>query len=224
MSCLNLASRISPGQQLHSFRSYASSSLMQTMRIYRSLFRSSKPISRHFCFETAVSLARASIETVRWAKNRIESKVKLLTGKPTHAYQPRTKEIKEISKKIKMLLRQHQNDRVVTLYIRGREGIGKTQLAREYGEKCYKSIMYRRKIVATMDTKSEGRFFRSYHRLALELKCPLYSNLTLEVISTQAQAKMKDHPWLLIVEAMTQERKLLCMVLSTYSSLLMHFK
>ena len=155
-----------------------------------------------------LSITAAGLKYLDWARERIESHVKLLSSKPTHAYQPRTDEVNTIFQKIKQLQKQYPEDRVATVYIRGEQGTGKTQLAREFGEIFYKRLQLGKKIVATMDTKSKARFSRSYLRLGLDLKCPL-NTTQLEDIATEVQVELRHSPdWLLIVEAMTPERKL----------------
>ena len=149
------------------------------------------------------------------------SHIKLLSSKPIHAYQSRLQDIAALWDKLKSLKSQHP-DQVVTLYIKGTPTCGKGQVAREFGEAYFvdksSNIGFWRKqvVVATLDVKSESRFWRSYNRLALNLGCPMLGLASaqklrdrLDVISNEVQKKLREYAhWLLIVEGMTAESEL----------------
>ena len=148
-------------------------------------------------------------------------KIKLLPNKPPHHYQTRPKELNEVKCRLKELRERNVNDAVVTLYIKAPQAMGKTQLAREYGEVYYNKIVGtvtiktpidnytgKKVVVAHLDADSESSFWRSYFSLAIQLGCS-FSGLNavhkfedrLNVISTEVKMKLKEcRNWLLIVD------------------------
>ena len=207
---LILTPRTSQGGNFRAVSSF-SSLPVQSTRVYRSLFPSTRTltISRDFSgFEILPTIVYGCFKYLGWTGERTQSNIKILSSKPTHAYQPRTDEVKTISQKIKKFQDQYLEDRVLTVYIKGERGTGKTQLLREFGE-TYNSNptrLLRRKIVATIDTKSLSRFYRSYLRLGLDLKCPM--NGELDRIVTEVQSALQNYPdWMLIVEGMSLNKE-----------------
>lgn len=113
------------------------------------------------------------------------------------------------------------DDVVVTVYIKAPQAIGKTQLAREYGEVYYNELVGtvtiktpvdsytgKKVVVAHLDADSESSFWRSYFSLAIHLGCS-FSGLNsvhrfedrLNVISTEVKMKLKEcRDWFLIVD------------------------
>ena len=148
-------------------------------------------------------------------------KIKLLPSKPPHRYQTRPKELNEVKRRLKELREQNVDDVVVTLYIKAPQAMGKTQLAREYGEVYYNELVGtvtiktpvdsytgKKVLVAHLDADSESSFWRSYFSLATHLGCS-FSWLNsvhrfedrLNVISTVVKMKLKEcRDWFLIVD------------------------
>lgn len=149
------------------------------------------------------------------------SHIKLLSSKPTHSYQPRKREVNKLQSLFGNLRERHPDSVVVTVYLKGQPSCGKNQVAREFGEAYYAEKMGRfqgavpgrRLVVATLDAKSESRFWQSYYRLALELGCPMEGLASVDrlrdrltVISHEVQKKLQQYStWLLIIESMNAE-------------------
>ena len=144
--------------------------------------------------------------------------VQILASKPHHAYQEKVEEIENIQDKFNQLKKDHGAGCVVGVYIKGSPASGKTQLAREFGERYYEKLMNSRKfggtsrdiaVVATIDARTPASFLRSYLRLAEDLGFPLNRyNMSggirdrVAVISIDVQkalAQMAPN-WLLIID------------------------
>ena len=108
--------------------------------------------------------------------------VKILPSKPHHAYQEKEQEIKDVEAKFDKLFEDHGANSVVGVYIKGGPASGKTQLAREFGERYYRKLTHdspesrniggtsgNRAVVAMLDARTPASFSRSYLRLAQDL-------------------------------------------------------
>ena len=156
--------------------------------------------------------------------------VKILPSKPHHAYQERHEGIKEITALFDVLKSRCGADRVVGVYIHGAPGVGKTQLAREFGEQYYRELKNSRKVggtsgavavVAMLDARTPASFLQSYLRLAEDLGFPVdryvHSAVSskiqehVAIISNDVQKELaKTAPdWLLIVDGIDPHCKLL---------------
>ena len=149
------------------------------------------------------------------------SHIKLLSSKPTHSYQPRKQEVNKLRSLFGNLREQHPENVVVSVYLKGQPSCGKNQVAREFGEAYYAekvgrfsgAVPGKRLVVATLDAKSESRFWQSYYRLALELGCPMEGLASVDrlrdrltVISHEVQKKLQQYStWVLIIESMNAE-------------------
>jgi hypothetical protein len=146
--------------------------------------------------------------------------LKVLPNKPTHVYQPRDDYLKLLDKRTKSL-RSNENV-VVAAYVKGDPASGKTQIAREFGEKYYeekiKAEPNKITTVSTLYARSESAFLRSYLRLALDLGCPLEKlnsahtkeeKLTLYQTEIQQMLRGSIHrDWLLVIDGMSTESML----------------
>lgn len=144
--------------------------------------------------------------------------VQILASKPHHAYQEKVEEIENIQDKFNQLKKDHGAGCVVGVYIKGSPASGKTQLAREFGERYYKKLINSRKfggssldtaVVATIDARTPASFLRSYLRLAQDLGLPLSKyNMPggirdrVIVISIDVQKALAETApnWLLIID------------------------
>ena len=158
--------------------------------------------------------------------------IKVLPNRPTHVYQPRDGYVKLLDVRTKSLRYGRPNNVVVAAYVKGETASGKTQVAREFGEKYFeektveveqtmtqhvKKIVDKSKrvTVSTLYARSESAFLRSYFRLAVDLDCPLKrlnsattedEKLTLYQAEIQQMLRRKAHQdWLLVVDGMTME-------------------
>ena len=108
--------------------------------------------------------------------------VKILPSKPHHAYQEKELEIRDVEAIFDKLCKDHGANSVVGVYIKGGPASGKTQLAREFGERYYRKLTHdspesqniggtsgNRAVVATLDARTPASFLRSYLRLAEDL-------------------------------------------------------
>ena len=150
--------------------------------------------------------------------------IKILASKPHHAYQERHEEIRKITAKFGELKSQCRGKRVVGVYIKGAPAVGKTQLAREFGEQYHGKLMNSRKyggtaVVAMLDARTPASFLRSYLRLAEDLGFPVNKyNATsskiqerVAIISNDVRKKLAERApdWLMIVDGIDPHCKLL---------------
>ena len=148
--------------------------------------------------------------------------VKILPSKPHHAYQEKELEIRDVEAKFDKLFEDHGANSVVGVYIKGGPASGKTQLAREFGERYYRKLTHdspesrniggtsgNRAVVATLDARTPASFSRSYLRLAQDLgfspsryNVPGSIQKRIEGISIDVQkALVRTAPnWLLIID------------------------
>ncbi len=137
--------------------------------------------------------------------------------------QARNTEIDEIGQLFEKLrtLNSRHSDSVVSIFLLGSPGCGKTQLARQYGEKYYDehtanqqliTIDKKITIVGTLDVRNESSLWRSYSRLATDLHCEVQADGQLKdrlaVLKAMVQKKLQENPgWLLIVDGVNEQSK-----------------
>jgi len=174
----------------------------------------------YITFPGADALVQKTVNLIEQRSKKED--IKLLLSKPSHELQSRKKEIGELDKKFDRLRRSH-NDSVVSIFILGAPACGKTQLARQYGEKYFHqkqaeksivpSIDKKVTIVGTLDVRNESSLWRSYSRLATDLYCEVQTDGKLKdrlaVLKAKVQKKLQDNPgWLLIIDGVNDESKL----------------
>ena len=153
--------------------------------------------------------------------------IKILPSKPHHAYQENKQEITDIGAKFDKLYELHGTNNVVGVYITGAPASGKTQLAREFGERYYRKLIQgsrniggtsgNKALVATLDARTPDSFLRSYLRLAEKLDFPLsrynvpgnIQNRIAHISIDVRKALAETAPdWLLIIDGIKPECKL----------------
>ena len=157
--------------------------------------------------------------------------IKILPSKPHHAYQGKELEIRDIEARFDTLYKDHGANSVLGVYIRGGPASGKTQLAREFGERYYRKLTHdspesrniggtsgNKAVVATLDTRTPASFVRSYLRLAEDLGFSLSRyNVSdsiqnrVEGISIDVQKALAEKApnWLLIIDGIDPGCKLI---------------
>lgn len=103
-----------------------------------------------------------------------DNSIMLLPPKPSHELQSRSDEMQSLSKKIKRLRKTNRSTLTQGVYITGRPGMGKTQLARELGKVYFdknKGFFFRKQFVGTLDMTSLSSLTHSYINIAMELGC-----------------------------------------------------
>ena len=104
----------------------------------------------------------------------VDRSVLMLSPKPSHAFQPRINECRQLHNKIKALSKINGGSLTQVLYITGRPGLGKTQLAREFGQQYFqkkKGYIFRNLFVGTLNASTRSSFIHSHINLAMELGC-----------------------------------------------------
>ena len=140
---------------------------------------------------------------------------------PTHYHQLRNREMAEIQKMFQSLRKANGKVATIGVYIVGRPGFGKTQLAREYGKRHFQSgkgHFFRKLVVATLNATSQSSFLHSYIKLAMELNLVeevraldnflgLKGDLhALELLSAAVRKELRKRPgWLLIIDNLSSE-------------------
>ena len=112
-----------------------------------------------------------------------------LSPKPSHETVMRSNEVSRILLEMENLS-ETANERkdVVVMYLSGNPGCGKSQLAREVGEKMYEKVEESCPgFVMTLDAKSLDTLVESYTKLAYLLKCAEYavSNATFKGLTRE---------------------------------------
>lgn len=108
------------------------------------------------------------------ARATADRSVLLLPPKPTHVYQPRQTELKVLNRLLQQLQSVNKGPVTQALYITGRPGFGKSQLAREFGKAYYvrrRGYLFRKLFVGTLNLSSSSSFVHSYVSMAMELGC-----------------------------------------------------
>ena len=155
------------------------------------------------------------------ARASADQTVLVLPQKPSHAFQQRRTEVKKIDQMLKSLRKQNGKGVVVSVYVTGRPGYGKTQLAREFGKEYFakhKGFLFKKMFVGTLNATNKSSFLQSYITLALDLGCA--SELksleslsgqkgefqSLELLSAAVRKELKKRPgWLLIVDNLSSD-------------------
>ena len=132
----------------------------------------------------------------------------VLPPKPSHETVDRTTELQQLMAEMQRL-RSTSNNEVTVVYLAGNPGCGKSQVARQLGDKLYSSLPDE-KFVFTFNASNEDALLQSYLELAALLKCDEHS---LTVIST-----VKD---LSTADKMKKVKTLVAPKIRRYSSWLM---
>lgn len=145
-----------------------------------------------------------------------DNSVLLLPQRPSHKLHTRRSEVNQLHGTFRLLRKQNGKNMVVTTYLTGLPGFGKTQLAREFGRSYYyknKGWIFKNLFVGTLDATNKTSFLQSYVTLAFELG--LNSELksldylsgrkgemeSLELLAAMVRKELKKQPgWLLIVD------------------------
>ncbi len=136
--------------------------------------------------------------------------VPLLPQTPPHSLQSRTREVQKLQNRFKDLQRKSKVKEVVTVYITGRRGFGKTQLARHFGNKFFYQRKYsfpKKVFVGTIDATNKDTLVSSYRKLSIELGCEPKNSSgktgefeELELVSVDMRKRLRHRTWLLIVD------------------------
>ena len=159
------------------------------------------------------------------AKATGDQSVLLLPQKPSHVYQSRKSEVREIKNKFKLLRKRNGKGLSVAVYVTGRPGYGKTQLAREFGKEFYRSNrgwFFKNLVVGTLDATSSTTLLQSYITLAIDLGCTLELKALeglldrkgelriqgLSILSSAVKKELKKRPgWLILVDNLSSDQE-----------------
>lgn len=157
------------------------------------------------------------------AKASADRSVLLLPQKPSHSFQSRKHDVRKLQSLFKLLRKQERGNVAVAVYITGRPGFGKTQLAREFGNTYYhqkRGYLFKNLVVGTLNASSKHTFLQSYIALALELGCgaelKALENFSgrkgelqsLELLSATVRRELRRRPgWLLVVDNLSSDVK-----------------
>ena len=152
-----------------------------------------------------------------------DQSILLLPQKPSHVYQSRKSEIREIKNKFKLLRKKNGKDVTIAVYLTGRPGYGKTQLAREFGREFYRSNrgwFFKNLVVGTLDASSSTTLLQSYILLATDLGCTTELKALegllggkgdlqgLKILSSAVRKELKKRPgWLIIVDNLSSDQE-----------------
>lgn len=143
---------------------------------------------------------------------KADAKICKLPLPPSHEYTYRKQEVEDISSRLDEFQASTDDDSVCVLYIYGNAGSGKSQLARQVGEKRYKINGV--KVVATLNAENSTTMVDALGKLATDLGCEEEKvNRTLQlsdeekclrILSNCVRFRLKHFSWLLIVENITK--------------------
>ena len=140
-----------------------------------------------------------------------------------HLFQPRAEEIRELEEKFSTLEKTNPGDIVVTVYITGDPGSGKTQLAGQYGREFTEMKKHRNKklFAGTLIADSRSNFLHKYLQIAHNLGCVkeetardiLFNHRgeleSLGMFSICVKKELRKRPgWLLIIDGLSLDEKL----------------
>ena len=152
-----------------------------------------------------------------------DQSVLLLPQKPSHVYQSRKSEVREIMNKFKLLRKRNGKGLSVAVYVTGRPGYGKTQLAREFGKEFYRQNrgrFFKNLVVGTLDATSSTTLLQSYTTLAIDLGCTSELKALedilgrkgelhgLGILSSAVKKELKKRPgWLIMVDNLSSDQE-----------------
>ena len=152
-----------------------------------------------------------------------DQSVLLLPQKPSHVYQSRKSEVREIKNKFKLLRKRNGKGLSVAVYVTGRPGYGKTQLAREFGKEFYRlnrGWFFKNLVVGTLDATSSTTLLQSYVTLAIDLGCTSELKALegllgrkgelqgLGILSLAVKKELKKRPgWLIVVDNLSSDQE-----------------
>lgn len=157
------------------------------------------------------------------ARATSDQSVLLLPQKPSHVYQSRKSEVREIKNKFKLLRKRNGKGLSIAVYLTGRPGYGKTQLAREFGKEFYRSNrgwFFKNLVVGTLDATSSTTLLQSYITLAIDLGCTSELKVLegllgrkgelqgLGILSSAVKKELKKRPgWLIVVDNLSSDQE-----------------
>ena len=137
-----------------------------------------------------------------------------------HLFQPRAEEIRELKEKFNTLEKTNPGDVVVTVYITGDPGSGKTQLAGQFGRDFIRKNKQRKKklFAGTLIADSRSNFLDKYLQIAHGLGCVTHKAIpphhhnelaSLRMLSKHVRKELRKRPgWLLIIDGLSLDEKL----------------
>ena len=161
-------------------------------------------------------------EQVTVLEDEIQGKPKsftILPQAPSHAVVKRKVEVENILQKFTDLVKINEGDSIVTIYISGNPGCGKSQVAREVGRQFFereaaKNIHDSCTLVMTLNSESEQSMLDSYYTFARNVGVTEYSlnsitggdsvllpNEKISHLKTLVSSKMENYfSWLLVYD------------------------
>ena len=168
-------------------------------------------------------------EQIAVLEKEIQGKPKnfvVLPPKPSHEVIERSSEVKEIMQMLCDLQNGSDDDSVVTVFVTGNPGCGKSQIARQVGGKFADENPDCNSFVMTLDADSEETLLESYKRFCRELGITEYSlnnivggdsKLTkkekITHLKSFAFSKVRKYStWLLILDNADESESLRCLL------------
>ena len=166
-------------------------------------------------------------EQIAVLEKEIQGKPKnfvVLPPKPSHEVIERSSEVKEIMQMLCDLQNGSDDDSVVTVFVTGNPGCGKSQIAHQVGRKFADENPDCNSFVMTLDAESEETLLESYKRFCRELGITEYSlnnivggdsKLTkkekITHLKSFAFSKVREYStWLLILDNADESESLRC--------------
>ena len=179
---------------------------------------------------TVVSIILTTLLTIKnfWKGEIVaEDKRPLLSNlprEPSHFFQPRTEEVKNLKEKLNNLEKTNPGNVAKTVYITGDPATGKTQLARQFGKEFYDKNKHKNKklFVGFVRAVSVDNILQNYLQIAHDLGCvkeetevtirsgqlPDYDSL--KMLTVHVKKELRERPgWLLIVDDLSLDESLL---------------
>ena len=159
--------------------------------------------------------------TEKFLENNLN--IRALSHRPDHYFQIRKKELKKLESDTKLLQKKRRllgQDSVVTIYITGQPGMGKTQLARDFAWEYYNQqsrsilkLMRKQIFVGTLDASNMQSFQQTYQHIVGLIVPDLHLTPFFDVFGSQneleeslniiskvvKQNMRKRRNWLLVV-------------------------